>query len=59
MAKRIAGWLLQLLGFVSIPVFAQALPEYSMRGADRARDLELPTVVSSISENSVPGMALY
>nr|MDP2192745.1 hypothetical protein [Rhodoferax sp.] len=59
MLKWITSGLLYLIGCVSLSAFAQSLPEYSMRGADRANDLKLPTEVSNIAEASEPRMALY
>ena len=57
MSKRIAGWLCWLILSASTPALAQS--EYSMQGANRARDLDLPKEVSSIAAASDPRLALY
>ena len=59
MLKRITISFLYLMAGVSPLSFAQSLPEYSMRGADRANDLKFPTEVSIIAEVGEPRMALY
>lgn len=59
MYKQISGWLFCLLVCASTSVFAQTLPEYSMRGAGEAKDLELPTEVSDIDFEPSPQMALF
>lgn len=59
MYKLITNGLLCLLICVSAPVRAESLPEYDMRGSDRAKDLELPMETSDIDFESSPRMALY
>ncbi len=59
MPMLLAILLFPVLGCLSLPVAAQALPEYSMRSSDRAADLTLPAAPSDISEAREPRMAIY
>lgn len=42
-----------------VPALGQTLPEYAMKGAERARDLDLPAQPSPIDDVVSPQMALY
>lgn len=59
MIRRTIARVLPLLLCSALPALAGSLPEYSMVGGDRARDLTFPTQISDIEFESTPRLALY
>lgn len=48
-----------LMLFTPLSAMASGLPEYGMRGGDRAKDLEFPTEVSDIAFEGTPRLAMF
>jgi dienelactone hydrolase len=59
MLKWLVNGAVYLMAGGSLAVFAQSVPEYSMRGAERATDLKFPTEATHGPVVSEPGIALY